>query len=215
MTEYAHLWLFFLMVFGIVVLPGMDMAFVTASSLTGGRKAGFFAVAGIVFGGICHVLAGALGLGLLLQLVPGLMHVMLLAGSAYIAWIGWSLLRSSSVMVALPALAHAAPWQTFRQAALTCLLNPKAYLFMLAIFPQFLKPAYGTLWVQAVALGAIISFTQLMVYGLFAFAAGGVRHWMAGNPRANLWMARGVGALLICSAAFTAWQGWFSLGTVT
>ena len=35
MDHYAHLWLFFLMVLGIIVLPGMDMAFVMASSLTG------------------------------------------------------------------------------------------------------------------------------------------------------------------------------------
>lgn len=212
MDHFAHLLLFFLMVFGIIVLPGMDMAFVMASSLTGGRKAGFFAVAGIVFGGVCHVIAGALGLGLLLKLVPGLINVMLLAGSAYIAWIGWSLLRSASVMVALPVLSEAAPWRTFRQAALTCLLNPKAYLFVLAIFPQFLKPAYGTLWVQAVALGLIISVTQAAVYGVFAFAAGGVRQWMAGRPTANVMMARSVGAVLIASALFTAWQGWHSFG---
>jgi len=70
MDHYAHLWLFFLMVLGIIVLPGMDMAFVMASSLTGGRRAGLFAVGGIVAGGVCHVVAGALGLGLLLQVVP-------------------------------------------------------------------------------------------------------------------------------------------------
>ena len=81
MDQFAHLWLFFLMVLGIIVLPGMDMAFVMASSLTGGRRYGLFAVGGIVAGGVCHVVAGALGLGILLQLVPGMVNVMLLAGS--------------------------------------------------------------------------------------------------------------------------------------
>ena len=64
MTEYTHLWLYFLMVFGVIALPGMDMAFVLASALSGGRRAGAFAVAGIVFGGLCHTAAGALGIGL-------------------------------------------------------------------------------------------------------------------------------------------------------
>ncbi|MEZ0307134.1 MAG: LysE family translocator, partial [Ramlibacter sp.] len=68
MASQAHLWLFFLMVFGIIVLPGMDMAFVLASSLKGGRRAGLLAVAGIVAGGVCHVAGSALGIGLLLQL---------------------------------------------------------------------------------------------------------------------------------------------------
>jgi threonine/homoserine/homoserine lactone efflux protein len=208
MDHFAHLWLFFLMVLGIIILPGMDMAFVMASSLTGGRKAGLLAVAGIVAGGICHVVAGALGLGILLQLVPGMVNVMLVAGSLYIAWIGWSLVRSTSVFGALPDIEPPSPWRTFRQAALTCLLNPKAYLFMLAIFPQFLRLEYGSLWVQAVALGLIIAITQSGVYGSLALAAAGTRRWLAERPGASVAMARAVGAVQIAGAGFTAWQGW-------
>jgi threonine/homoserine/homoserine lactone efflux protein len=208
MDHFAHLWLFFLMVLGIIVLPGMDMAFVMASSLTGGRKAGLFAVAGIVAGGVCHVVAGALGLGILLQLVPGMVNVLLLAGSLYIAWIGWSLMRSTSVFGALPDIEPPSPWRTFRQAALTCLLNPKAYLFMLAIFPQFLRLEYGSLWAQAVALGLIIAVTQTGVYGSLALAAAGTRQWLAVRPGASVAMARMVGTVLIAGAVFTAWQGW-------
>lgn len=211
MDHFSHLWLFFLMVLGIIVLPGMDMAFVMASSLTGGRRSGLFAVSGIVAGGMCHVVAGVLGLGLLLQLVPGMLHVMLLAGSAYIAWIGWSLIQSTSVLGDLPAVHSHSPWRTFRQAALTCLLNPKAYLFMLAIFPQFLRLEYGSLWLQAIALGLIIALTQTGVYGSLALAAGGTHRWLASRPTASIALARAVGAMLMLSAAFTAWQGWRQL----
>lgn len=211
MDHFAHLWLFFLMVLGIIILPGMDMAFVMASSLSGGRRSGLFAVAGVVAGGICHVVAGVLGLGLLLQLVPGVARIMLLAGSAYIAWIGWSLVRSTSVFGALPAVGTPAAWRTFRQAALTCLLNPKAYLFMLAIFPQFLRLEYGALWIQAVALGLIIALTQVGVYGALALAAGEARQWLADQPAAGTIAARAVGLMLILGAAFTAWQGWGQL----
>lgn len=63
MTEFTHLWLYFLMVLGVIALPGMDMAFVLASALAGGRKAGAFAVAGLVAGGICHTASGALSIG--------------------------------------------------------------------------------------------------------------------------------------------------------
>jgi threonine/homoserine/homoserine lactone efflux protein len=208
MDHFSHLWLFFLMVLGIIILPGMDMAFVMASSLTGGKKSGLFAVGGVVVGGIFHVIAGALGLSLLLQLVPGMVTVMLVAGSAYIAWIGWSLTRSTSVFGALPSVGRPSPWRTFRQAALTCLLNPKAYLFMLAIFPQFLRLEYGALWIQAVALGLIIAFTQVGVYGALALAAGEARQWLADQPAAGTIAARAVGLMLILGAGFTAWQGW-------
>ena len=40
MTYSENLWLFFLLLTGIIVVPGMDMVFVLASALSGGRKAG-------------------------------------------------------------------------------------------------------------------------------------------------------------------------------
>ena len=207
MTEYTHLWLYFLMVLGIIVLPGMDMAFVLASSLAGGRKTGMFAVAGIVFGGICHVAAGALGVGLLFKLVPSLMEVMLMVGALYIAWIGISLMRSKPSTAgadAPPAIAQRSAWATFRQAAFTCLLNPKAYLFMLAIFPQFLRAEYGPVWIQATALSAITAVTQIVVYGGLALAAGGARGWLRDRPTAGVFIARAAGAMLLAGAAVTA-----------
>ena len=94
MTEFTHLWLFFPMVLGIIVLPGMDMAFVLASALAGGRRRGVSDVAGIVVGGICHTLSGVLGVGLLFKLVPGVVDTMPIVGALYIARIGVSLVRS-------------------------------------------------------------------------------------------------------------------------
>ena len=204
MTEFTHLWLFFLMVLGIIVLPGMDMAFVIASALAGGRKAGAFAVAGIVFGGVCHVAAGALGVGLLFKLVPDLIEVMLVAGALYVGWIGVSLLRSQASTAdgdESPITAKRSGWATFRQALMTCLLNPKAYLFMLAVFPQFLRAENGPVWIQALALGAIIAVTQVAVYGTFAVAAGSTQGWLAGRPAAGVSIARLAGAALILGAA--------------
>ena len=34
MTHYAHLWLFATLVLGVVVLPGLDMAYVMGSAMT-------------------------------------------------------------------------------------------------------------------------------------------------------------------------------------
>jgi threonine/homoserine/homoserine lactone efflux protein len=208
MTQTAHLWLFFAMVFGVVLLPGLDMAFVLASALVGGRRAGLAATAGIVAGGVCHVTMGALGIVAVLQLVPAAFNVVLLAGAAYIAWIAIALLRSRAVFGELPMQRLRSQAATFRQGLLTSLLNPKAYLFMLAIFPQFLKPEYGDLTAQAVVLWAIIALTQAGIYGGIALAGDRVRAWLAARPSANAWLARGVGGLLLATAVYTAFEGW-------
>ena len=60
MTYAENLWLFFVVLFGIIILPGMDMLFVLASALTGGRRTGLSAAVGMSAGGIVHSLYGCL-----------------------------------------------------------------------------------------------------------------------------------------------------------
>jgi len=209
MVHTSHLWLFFVLVFGIVVLPGLDMAFVLASALVGGRRAGLSAVAGIIAGGACHVAVGATGVAVLLTLVPAAFNALLWAGALYVAWVGLSLLRGAgAAFQAEAAQARRSSLATFRQGALTNLLNPKAYVFMLAVFPQFLREEYGPLWLQALALGAIIALTQALVYGAIALVAGRARGWLEARPRASLYVARVVGGLMVLAALVTAVEGW-------
>ncbi|MEO6410607.1 MAG: LysE family translocator, partial [Burkholderiaceae bacterium] len=123
MEQTAHLWLFFAMVFGVVLLPGLDMAFVLASALVGGRRSGLSATAGIIAGGVCHVTMGALGIMAVLQLFPAAFNVVLLAGAVYIAWIGWSLVRSRTAFGEVPInTVRRSRVATFRQGVLTSLL---------------------------------------------------------------------------------------------
>ncbi|MBS2021965.1 MAG: LysE family translocator [Deltaproteobacteria bacterium] len=206
MAHSTQLWLFFVLVFGVILLPGLDMAFVLGSAIVGGRRAGFSAVFGIMAGGAVHVTAGTLGISALLAVSPSAFNVVLLAGAAYVAWVGVSLLRSHSGATDT-STAQRTRWQTFRQAAVTCLLNPKAYVFMLAVFPQFLRPQDGHVAAQALVLGLIIAATQLLIYGAVALSAGTAQHWLASRPVAQTWMQRTVGGVLLASAVLCAVQG--------
>jgi threonine/homoserine/homoserine lactone efflux protein len=208
MNHVEQLWLFFALVFGIVVLPGLDMAFVLGSTLAGGRRRGFAALAGIVAGGVCHVVMTALGISVLLKWIPGAFNALLLAGALYIAWIGLSLMRSDAAPAMRPDAPRRSHAATFRQGMLTCLLNPKVYLFMLAIFPQFLRPEYGPIAAQALVLWLIIALNQLCVYGGLALMADRARAWLQGKPEAGMLATRCVGALLIAAAMFTGIEGW-------
>lgn len=208
MNETAQLWLFFGLVFSVVILPGMDMAFVLGSALVGGRRAGFSAVAGLIAGGVCHVTAAASGLAVFLTLFSPAFNGLLLAGALYVAWMGWGLWRSALGLALDAPQALRTPGATFSRAALTNLLNPKAYVFMLAVFPQFVRPERGQVAAQALVLGAIIAATQATVYGTIAFAADGVRDWLKTNTGASRVIARAVGAALILVAALTVLQGW-------
>lgn len=206
MEQSTNLWLYFVVVFGIIVLPGLDMAYVMASSILGGRRAGLAAVGGIVAGGVCHLLMATAGIAVVLQLWPALFNLILLAGAAYIAWMGMTFLRSDSVFQPAIGREVLAPPVIFRRAMMTSLLNPKAYIFMLAIFPQFLKTDQGPLWLQSGVLGAITALTQLGVYGALAFASSQASGWFATHPRAACVTARAMGVLLIFTALLSASQ---------
>jgi threonine/homoserine/homoserine lactone efflux protein len=210
-----HLWLYAVLVFGIIILPGMDMAFVLASSLTSGRRAGFAAVAGMVAGGFVHTLMSALGIGLLLQLIPAAFNIMLLAGSGYLMWIGYSLCRSNLSFSQVQAQGFTEGEQNigriFLHAVLTCLLNPKAYLFMFAVFPQFLRADAGPMWMQALLLFCIGAASQVLVYGAVACAASVMRQKLQQGASANktsVTLGRIIGVMLIVVACWTVWSGW-------
>lgn len=208
LVHTAHLWLFFLLVFGIIALPGLDMAFVLGSTLVDGLKGGLAALAGVVTGGVVHTVMAGLGVGLALQALPQLFNALLSAGALYLAWIGWQLVRGAAALGEVSA-APSRPWPTtFRRGLLTCLLNPKAYLFMVAVFPQFVRPEYGPLAVQAVAMGTIIAATQFAVYGAVALGGVRVKTWLRGSGRAQVRAGQGLGWLLVMGGVWTLWQGW-------
>jgi threonine/homoserine/homoserine lactone efflux protein len=179
MTYAQSLWIYVVLTFGIVVVPGMDMLFAVTNSLTGGIRAG---------------------------LAPQAFTWLLLAASAYMAWIGWTLIRSSIVIDAVPDAERRRLWLIFSQGTITCLLNPKAYMFTLSVFPQFLRPAYGPLWAQTLLLGAIGCLMQFAIYGGMAVAASQVRSFLLRSPVVTIWIGRIAGVLFIAVALWSAWH---------
>ncbi len=208
LTQTAHLWFYFVLVFGIIVLPGVDMAYVIGSALTGGNMSGLAAVAGITVGGVCHTLMGFLGIGVLLQVYPAAFNVLLFAGAVYVGWIGWSLIRDAASLSDVVEVAPTPLAITFGRGAMTCLMNPKAYLFTLAVMPQFVRPEYGAFVPQVIMIGVITAATQLAVYGAIALGASRLRHGLCKNQTTQLRLGQTVGAILIATALWTAMQSW-------
>lgn len=209
----AELTLYFALVLGIVLIPGMDMAFVVGHSLTGGLRAGLAALAGVVAGALCHLAMGAMGLALLLKALPGAFTAMLAAGAVYLAWLGWGLMRAEpSAPASGQPVGGPRARSAFFGAMLTNLLNPKAYLFSLAVLPQFVHPERGGLALQLGAIGLVTATTQIAVYGGLAWLAAGGRKRLEGADAAALGrqrlLLRLVGLLLWATALYTAWQAW-------
>ena len=208
MSHGAHLWLYFILVFSVILTPGMDMAYVLASALTGGRTSGFAAIAGIVTAAVLHMASAVLGISLLLRLYPAAFRVMVLAGALYIAWIGIGIIRRASVLRVEAQAPVRPPRMAFRQGMLTNLLNPNAYLFTLAVIPQFLRPGDGPLWLQGTVLWSLGSLCEVVIYGAVTLLAAKLRAFLEADPAAAARMSRLVGVMLMLAGAVAAVSGW-------
>ncbi len=145
--------------------------------------------------------------GGLLKLAPSLFTVMIFVGAAYMAWIGVTLIRSSIVIDTVDSKTKYSLPVAFRQGTITCILNPKAYMFVLPVYLQFVKPQYGNIAGQALVIGLMTAVIQFSIYGGPGLAADNARDFLLTNPRFTILIGRGAGWLFIVMAVLTVWQG--------
>jgi len=155
---------------------------------------------------VFHTVFGAFFVGAIATLAPQLFTAILLAGAAYMAWIGYSLMRSAITVTSIGNVPMRALWPTFRQGFITCVLNPKAYVFVLAVYPNFIQPRFGPVWGQALVMGLLTVTTQFLIYGSLGITASKARGIFTGSPRATIAIGRGCGVVFITVAALTVWH---------
>lgn len=166
----------------LTLTPGPDMLLIASRSLSQGRASGFVSLAGIQAGTYCHALAAALGLSQLMTAVPAAYDLVRFAGAGYLAFLAWKAITSSSSPLAPNEELPSTPLlRIFRQGLVTNLLNPKMALFVLALFPQFVEPAKGSLVVQMLTFATILNAIGLIVNGAVILLASKVGRKLASN----------------------------------
>ena len=189
MPEFSTLALFAAACLALAVTPGPDMLLVASRSAAQGRAAGFMALAGIQAGLYCHALAAAFGLSGLFLAVPYAYDAVRYAGAAYLAFLAWQALRGGVVSPGAPPRAvdparrKTAAGQAFRQGLVTNLLNPKVALFVLALFPQFVRPEAGSVAGQILVLATVLNAIGFAVNGAVVLAASRVGAVFTGHGR--------------------------------
>jgi threonine/homoserine/homoserine lactone efflux protein len=172
MPDIATLAIFAAACLALTATPGPDMLLIASRSLSQGRAAGFASLAGIQAGTYCHALAAALGLSQLFLAVPLAYDVVRYVGAAYLLYLAWNALRSNGIAVGLSAGLPCYPAaEMFRQGLFTNLLNPKMALFVLALFPQFVRPDAGSVAAQILVLATVLNLIGIVVNGLVIVTA--------------------------------------------
>lgn len=127
-----------------LVSPGPDFAMIARQSLLRSRSAGMWTAVGLGLGILVHAGYSLLGIGLLISRSIVLYNTIKWIGALYLIWIGIQSWRAHATGRddAADMLPQTEPWTTsLRTGFLTNVLNPKATLFMLALFTQVIDPA--------------------------------------------------------------------------
>jgi threonine/homoserine/homoserine lactone efflux protein len=200
-------WLLFcLACVALAATPGPNMLFLVSRTLAQGRGAGFVSLAGTSSGFALHAVAAAFGLSALLAAIPLAFEVVKWAGAIYLAWLAIQMWRASDEPEATVAAPHSTPRAMYRQGLLTAVLNPKVAVFQLALFPQFVDPARGSVLLQSL----VLAVTQLVIVvagdSVCVALATGARRWFATRPGWGLWSKRALAGVFAALAARLAIQ---------
>ncbi|MDP3969641.1 MAG: leucine efflux protein LeuE [Nocardioides sp.] len=182
----------------IVLLPGPNSLFVLTVAARDGVRRGYAAACGVFAGDAVLMLLAAVGVASLLQANETAFAVVKYLGAGYLAWLAIGLLRAAWSMRRRPghdrserALAdqaaaivvrdpgehvapagrgHAPAASATRRALVISLLNPKAILFFVAFFVQFVDPAYPEPVIPFLVLAVLLEIASFLYLSALIFA---------------------------------------------
>ncbi|KAB0682778.1 LysE family translocator [Aureimonas leprariae] len=173
--------------FGLLVLqlsPGPDMLLILDRGIAHGAKVAFSTIAGIVLvAGAVQIAMLVFGFGALIRSHPAFMPLLRSAGAAYLCYLGIRMLttrlRAPDLVAVRPAGLGDALWE----GAVSSLTNPKSFLFLFVVLPQFVDPRAGPVWLQMLVLGILHKLAGAVTLGSVALLAGRIGGWMRRWPR--------------------------------
>ncbi|MER5360272.1 leucine efflux protein LeuE [Streptomyces sp. NPDC002785] len=170
----------------IVLLPGPNSLYVLSVAARRGVRTGYVAAAGVWTGDTVLMTLSALGASSLLQTTPVLFAVVKFAGAGYLTWLAIGMLRAAVAMwrerhrrvaelseeSAGPEAAEAME-RPYRRALVVSLFNPKAILFLISFFVQFVDPGYAYPALSFLVLGTLLQIASFLYLSMLIF--GGTR----------------------------------------
>ncbi|BEV73369.1 MULTISPECIES: leucine efflux protein LeuE [unclassified Paludibacterium] len=188
----------------IVLLPGPNSLYVLSVAAQRGIGQGFRGACGIFVGDSVLMTLAATGAASLLKTNPLLFAGIKYAGGAYLAWLGIAMLRGSVRSwrlrgqdvpeASVPAIALSRP---FSRSLGISLMNPKAILFFVSFFVQFVDPAYPHPALTFLALGAILQCFSALYLSTLIFAGTRLAHAFRRRQGLSSVLKGGVGAMFL------------------
>ncbi len=205
MLGVTDIWTYVIGTVAIILLPGPNSLYVLSTAARHGVRAGYRAAAGVFLGDWVLMIAAALGVASLLKAYPALFFVIKYAGAAYLTYVGVMMaigairrVRRTTVKVdvetppAEPTANH-----PFRRALVISLLNPKAILFLISFFVQFLDPTYAYPALSFLLLAGVLQVCSALYLSALIFGGTFLAGQFRQRRRLAAGLTAGVGAVFV------------------
>jgi threonine/homoserine/homoserine lactone efflux protein len=156
---------FSLAVLTLLAVPGPTNTLLAASGAALGWRRSLPLLPAEISGYILSISLLMAVLGPIMAAQPVLAAGLKLAAGGWIAWCGWRMWRQSAQTLAVPA----AP-VGFRQVFLTTLINPKAVIFALVVFPPMPLAQQGPTLALFSLITIVVGASWIMLGALLARA---------------------------------------------
>ncbi len=170
----------------LIAIPGPSVVFTIGRALAYGWRVALATVVGNTLGLLAIVVLVAVGLGVVVEESIVVYTAIKLAGAAYLVWLGVQAIRhrrSFGTAADSSAPRHLGVVTAARQGFVVGVSNPKAFMIIGAVLPQFVDRVAGQVTSQMLLLGMIAVTIGLLSDSLWAVVASGLRSWFAGSPR--------------------------------
>ena len=186
-----------------IAIPGPTVLLALANGSRYGVRRATFGMLGAVASDIVLVFSVGVGLGALLLASEVAFSVVKWVGVAYLVFLGVRMLFARGALLHGDPAAdpRGTPGALFTKSFLVAVTNPKGYLFVGALLPQFIDPAQPQL-VQYLAIGLVFCGIDFII--MFAYAVLGTQAVRLLRRSGALWIDRVCGTVLLGLAASLA-----------
>ncbi len=154
-----------LFLFPLAYSPGPGNMFFAANGARFGFQATLPSIVGYHIA--TWIVTAAIGFGFIatIESFPQFFAVLKLAGSLYVLWIAWKILRAGT----LKGAEDAKP-ATFMDGVILLLLNPKAYVIIALMFTQFLGLSNSSMFTSIMLITTVFTVNNLLAFSIWTLA---------------------------------------------
>lgn len=172
-------------------------------SPAGGMRGAFGPIVGVNVGNFIWYGLTAFGLIALIQAIPIAYAALRWIGVAYLAWMGFQMLRGRSSMLAGQSAKGANFKRGFLNGLAVHMSNPKALMFYVAFIPPFIDPT-GSLLLQFAILAGLTVLTETTGLTFYAALASKARN-LGNADQAQPIFQKIAAAVLVGAAIILTW----------